>query len=123
MVIIFIFVTLNLDLKYCSTTTKVRYYMQAHALTYKNRSLHCCLFLGGLELFLGRKLRAEIQRKIDRCKIPSERLTVGEQIGKGNFGLVYKGQLVTPSGSLKSVAVKTLKGELKLNILVQLVNL
>ena len=53
----------------------------------------------------------DIQANVNRCKIPKDRLTLGKELGKGNFGLVYKGQLVTPAGNLKTVAVKTLKGE------------
>ena len=60
--------------------------------------------------FLGRKLDEELQAKVDRCLIPKERLSLGKQLGKGNFGLVYKGQLTTPAGNLRTVAVKSIKG-------------
>ncbi|XP_067931129.1 hepatocyte growth factor receptor-like [Watersipora subatra] len=61
--------------------------------------------------FPGQKLDENLQSNLNRCKIPCERLSIGKQIGKGNFGLVYKGQLITPSGNLKTVAVKTLKDD------------
>ena len=61
--------------------------------------------------FPGRKMDPNLQANVDRCKIPQERLNLGKRLGKGNFGLVYKGQLITPSGNLRTVAVKTLKGK------------
>ena len=61
--------------------------------------------------FPGRKMDPMLQEKVNRCKIPHERLSLGKQLKKGNFGLVYKGQLITPSGNLRTVAVKTLKGK------------
>lgn len=60
--------------------------------------------------FLGRKLDDNILANVKRCTIPSGRLTLGKQLGKGFFGLVYKGTLITPVGNLKTVAVKTFKG-------------
>lgn len=67
--------------------------------------------------FDGRVVNPEIQACINRCKIPQERLTLGKRLGKGNFGLVVKGQLVTPAGNLKTVAVKTLKGNTRCKFL------
>ena len=64
-----------------------------------------------LRPFFGRELDPNIQANVNRCKIPQERLTLGVKIGKGNFGLVYKAQLITPAGNLRTVAVKTLKGK------------
>jgi len=61
-------------------------------------------------LFNNRELDAEIQAKVNRCKIPSSRLRIGNQLGKGHFGLVYKSQLTTPAGNLRTVAVKSIKG-------------
>ena len=63
--------------------------------------------------FPGKDLNPNIKASIDRCRIPTKRLSVGKELGKGNFGLVHKGQLVAPSGNLKTVAVKTLKGKKK----------
>jgi len=57
-----------------------------------------------------RELNAEIQAKVNRCKIPCSRLRLGTQLGKGHFGLVYKSQLTTPTGNLRTVAVKSIKG-------------
>ncbi|KAF6040375.1 MERTK [Bugula neritina] len=59
-------------------------------------------------LFNNRELDAEIQAKVNRCKIPSSRLRIGNQLGKGHFGLVYKSQLTTPAGNLRTVAVKSI---------------
>ena len=73
-------------------------------------------FLGFAEKnlwFPGKDLNPNIKASIDRCRIPTKRLSVGKELGKGNFGLVHKGQLVAPSGNLKTVAVKTLKGKKK----------
>ena len=50
---------------------------------------------------------------MSRCTIPKRRLTIEREIGKGYFGLVYKGQLITPTGNMKSVAVKSFKGNLQ----------
>jgi len=61
-------------------------------------------------LFNNRELDPEIQAKVNRCKIPSSRLRIGNQLGKGHFGLVYKSQLTTPAGNLRTVAVKSIKG-------------
>lgn len=66
---------------------------------------------GAITPFLGRKLDEELRAKVDRCLVPKERLSLGKQLGKGNFGLVYKGQLTTPAGNLRTVAVKSIKGE------------
>ncbi|KAF6040418.1 hypothetical protein EB796_001268 [Bugula neritina] len=60
-------------------------------------------------LFNNEELDAEIQAKVNRCKIPSLRLHIGNQLGKGHFGLVYKSQLTTPAGNLRTVAVKSIK--------------
>ncbi|XP_067931127.1 hepatocyte growth factor receptor-like [Watersipora subatra] len=65
--------------------------------------------------FLKQKLDENVQTNLDRCKISNEKLSIGKQIGKGNFGMVYKGQLITPSGNLKTVAVKTLKDDQELS--------
>ena len=60
--------------------------------------------------FFGKKFEDELEEKLQRCLIPSERITLGKRLGKGNFGVVYKGQLITPSGNMKTVAVKSIRG-------------
>ncbi|XP_067930937.1 hepatocyte growth factor receptor-like [Watersipora subatra] len=65
--------------------------------------------------FLKQKLDENVQTYLDRCKIYREKLSIGKLIGKGNFGIVYKGQLITPLGNLKTVAVKTLKDDQELS--------
>ena len=59
---------------------------------------------------ISQKIQPDIQASVDRCKIPDEKLCLEEQLGKGNFGLVYKGVLTTPNGDTLTVAVKSLKG-------------
>ena len=61
-------------------------------------------------LFDGEELDQNLQANVDRCLVPRNKLKLEMEIGNGFFGNVYKGQLVTPSGNLKSVAVKTMKG-------------
>ena len=61
--------------------------------------------------FPGQNLDPNILAILNRCRIPRENLSLGKQLAKGNFGLVYKGQLITSSGNLRTVAVKTLRGK------------
>ena len=63
-------------------------------------------------MFSWRILSADIRTRVERCRIPKDRLNIGrEQLGRGHFGLVLKGQLITPSGNMKTVAVKSMKGK------------
>ena len=57
------------------------------------------------------KIDPNIRASVDRCRIPKDMLTLGNQVGKGNFGQVFKGQLITPAGNMRTVAVKSLKGK------------
>ena len=65
--------------------------------------------LGALK-FAGKELDPNLQASVNRCKIPAGRLKLGKKLGQGHFGAVYKGQLLTQDGVLKTVAVKSLKG-------------
>ena len=90
-------------------------YVQNLFVIYFLNSFHFALFVavsGAKKLlaFNGKKLSTEIQCKISKFQIPKEMLKLGKEIGKGHLGLVLKGQLVTPSGGLKSVAIKCLRG-------------
>ena len=62
-------------------------------------------------LFDEKKLDPALKASIQRCRVPKNKLTLDKEIGKGFFGAVYKGQLITASGDLKSVAVKSIKGK------------
>ena len=91
-------------------------YVQNLFVIYFLNSFHFALFVavsGAKKLlaFNGKKLSTEIQCKISKFQIPKEMLKLGKEIGKGHLGLVLKGQLVTPSGGLKSVAIKCLRGK------------
>ena len=61
--------------------------------------------------FPGQNLDPKILAILNRCRIPHEKLRLGKKLAKGNFGLIYKGQLITSSGNLRTVAVKTLRGK------------
>ena len=61
--------------------------------------------------FPGQNLDPNILAILNRCRIPHAKLRLGKPLAKGNFGLVYKGQLITSSGNLRTVAVKTLRGK------------
>uniref|UniRef100_A0A9J2PB26 Protein kinase domain-containing protein n=1 Tax=Ascaris lumbricoides TaxID=6252 RepID=A0A9J2PB26_ASCLU len=51
------------------------------------------------------RLFLEIDPKL---KIPLNELNIGDEIGKGNFGIVYKGTLRDSSGAIREVACKTI---------------
>ena len=72
--------------------------------------LNLFYILGVSNLFDGRELDQKLKANLNRCLIPKNRIKLDMEIGKGFFGNVYKGQLTTLSGDLKTVAVKTIKG-------------
>ena len=53
----------------------------------------------------------ELVTLVNRCRIPQHKLVVGKKLGKGFFGNVHKGQLTMNNGNLKTVAVKSLRGD------------
>jgi len=58
------------------------------------------------------QLRPDLAVKVTQHRISKEDISVGDQcLGKGYFGIVYKGQLKTQNGSLKTVAIKGFKGK------------
>lgn len=61
--------------------------------------------------FLGSKLDLDLQANVNRCKIPKDRLRLEKQLNKGHFGVVYKATLITSTGNLRTVAVKSFKGK------------
>ncbi|XP_067948281.1 uncharacterized protein [Watersipora subatra] len=66
--------------------------------------------------FPSSKLDPNIQAVVDQCRLAPERLRLGKQLGKGNFGLVLKGQFVTSAGNLKTVAVKSIKDDKEMTL-------
>ena len=62
--------------------------------------------------FAQHTLDSKLSEVIERCKIPKDRVHLENQIGKGNFGVVYRGQLITPAGNIRTVAIKSLKSKL-----------
>lgn len=62
----------------------------------------------GLQLGGGGAL-LEGQHQALTCLIPEKDLTLFEKLGDGSFGLVKRGEWLTPTGKLLSVAVKCLK--------------
>ena len=51
------------------------------------------------------------QASVEECLIDSSRLTLGEVIGQGYFGKVYRGKLIDYDVNMRrTVAVKTVHG-------------
>ncbi len=55
-------------------------------------------------------LDGDLKRKVRQCRLPPEKLILGDVIGSGSFGVVYKGELSREKGDVV-VAVKTLRSE------------
>lgn len=54
--------------------------------------------------------KEEIERPSDKWEVDLTRLSIGELLGNGAFGVVKKGWLQMDDGSFDEVAVKTLNG-------------
>lgn len=48
---------------------------------------------------------------MDKYLVPKEMLTLGQELGEGYFGKVYKGVITNRNGSMMDVAIKTFKGK------------
>ncbi|XP_017275768.1 tyrosine kinase, non-receptor, 2b isoform X4 [Kryptolebias marmoratus] len=68
-----------------------------------------CLGEGVLSTMSGGSSPLDGQQQALTCLIPEKDLTLFEKLGDGSFGVVKRGEWVTPAGKVLNVAVKCLK--------------